>query len=78
MIKPAWDSFPVKAMTTRQFRAALKELDLSTASQRTARALGVSVRRCQGYVAGSAVPDPIARLLAMYQIHGLPPDVRGD
>jgi len=78
MTRPDWDSLPTEAMTTKQFHAALKRLGLSTASQRTAKALGVSVRRCQGYAAGAVVPNPIARLLAMYIVHGLPPDVVRD
>jgi hypothetical protein len=69
-----WASLPTTDMTTRQFLAALKKLGLSTASQRTARALGVSVRRCQSYAGGARVPDPVARLLAMYIVHGLPPE----
>lgn len=78
MAKQKWNDLPIEAMTPKQFHDALKKLGLTTASQRTALALGVSVRRCQGYAAGETVPDPVARLLAMYMTHGLPPDVRDE
>jgi hypothetical protein len=76
---PRWEDLTTRNMSTRQFLGALDELGLTTASQRTARAIGVSVRRCQRYAAGDAsVPNPIARILALYLTHGLPPDVRDD
>ncbi len=59
-------------MTTKQYLAALRKLDLTPASQATAAAIGLSVRRCQAIAAGAPVPGPVALLLAMYLEHGLP------
>lgn len=60
-------------MTTKQYLAALKKLDLTPAGQATAAALGLTVRQCQRIAAADCpVPEPIARLLAAYLRHGLP------
>jgi hypothetical protein len=62
-------------LTTKQYLAALKRLGLTPASKKTAQALGLSPRQCQRIAAGeSAVPGPVALLLAMYLAHGLPND----
>lgn len=60
-------------MTQKQYLAALKKLDLTIASKRTAHVLGLSVRQCQRFAAGeTAIPPTVERLLAMYLQHGLP------
>ncbi len=60
-------------MNTQQYLAAIKRLGLSTASKRTAAALGLSVRHLQRIAAGQAeLPAPAERLLAMYLVAGLP------
>lgn len=60
-------------MTKKQYLAALKRLQLTPAGQRTADVLGLSLRQCQRISAGkSPVPDPVAKLLAMYLQYGLP------
>jgi hypothetical protein len=60
-------------VTNAQYHKALKRLNLTPASQATARALGLSVRQCQRIAAGDAeVPVTVALLLAMYLVHGLP------
>jgi hypothetical protein len=71
---------PDEPMESAEYLAALTELGLTVASQRTAKALGVSnVRQSQRYASGDAViPASVARLLAMYIKHGLPNDVRDD
>jgi hypothetical protein len=71
------------SMTTEQYLAALRKLDASidpdvseritTASARTAQALGMSVRQCQRIGFGQVpVPEPVARLLRLYLEHGVP------
>lgn len=60
-------------MTTKQYLAALKKLDLTTSGKQTAAVLGLSVRQAQRIAAGdSRVPEPVARLLAMLLEHGIP------
>jgi hypothetical protein len=62
-----------KPMSESQFRGALKKLGLTVASQRTAAALGISIRQCQRLAVGEQpVPLPMERLLKMYVDHGLP------
>lgn len=57
-------------MTNEQYRQCLADLNLTPASQRTARALGVSVRQAQRFHAGFApIPEPIALLLRVYIDH---------
>jgi hypothetical protein len=54
----------------RRFKAALKGLGLTVASQRTARALGVGVRHVQRIAAGEQpVPRPLKLLLEVYRKH---------
>lgn len=61
-------------MTNRQYLSALKQLDLTPASQATAEALGLSLRQCQRIAAGdSAVPEPVAKLLRLMIALGLKP-----
>ena len=59
-------------MTTLQYLKALKRLDLTPAGKATAAALGWTVRQCQRYAAGQAVPQTVALLLRMYLAHGIP------
>jgi hypothetical protein len=62
-------------MGPKEYSAALKKLGLTTASQRTAKAIGHNVRQCQRFVSGDAVvPPSVARLLRMYLKFGLSPD----
>lgn len=62
-------------MTAKQYLKALEKLGLTTASQATARALGLSIRHCLRIAAGDApVPRTLELLLAMYLKHGLPDD----
>lgn len=64
-------------MTTKQYLAALKRLDLTPAGKATAAALGLSLRQCQRIAAGeSPVPTTVALLLAMYERHRLPIELR--
>jgi hypothetical protein len=59
-----------KKLGNRKFKAALKELGLTVASQRTAKVLGVGVRHCQRLAAGEqAVPRPVEILLEVYRKH---------
>jgi len=63
--------------TQKQYIALLRKLDLTVASQSTARVLGLSVRHCQRLAAGEAdLPLPVALLLAMYLRYGIPPEWR--
>ena len=63
----------VRTLTANQYLAALKKLGLTPASKRTAAALGLTVRQCQKYAAGTvAVPETVAKLIAMYLAHGIP------
>ena len=56
-----------KPLTARQFLAALDQLGLGVASQRTALLLGIGVRQCQRVAIGEQpVPRPVERLLQMY------------
>jgi len=58
-------------MNSREYKAALDELGLNIASQRTANLLGINIRQSQRYAAGHAnVPEPLARLLEMYIKYG--------
>jgi hypothetical protein len=51
-------------MTTKQYLAALKRLNLTTAGKATAEALGLSLRHCQRIAAGETeVPVPTAIIL---------------
>lgn len=59
-------------MTTKQYLAALKRLALTPSGKATAAALGLTVRQCQRYAAGDAVPRPVVLLIRMYLAHGLP------
>ena len=52
-------------MTTKQYLAALRRLDLTPAGKATAEALGLSLRQCQRIAAGAPVPGPVAKLLAL-------------
>jgi hypothetical protein len=62
-------------MDKDEYRRALKRLGLSTASKRTARYVGVSIRQGQGLASGERrVPRAVARLLFMYLRYGLPPE----
>ena len=64
-------------MTTKQYLAALKKLDLTPSGKATAAALGLSVRQCQRIACGAApVPEAVALLLAMYLEHGVPVTIR--
>ncbi len=69
----ATDRRPTPAMTAEQYRAALARLGLTHASKRTAQLLGIEVNTSQKYAAGDLdVSAPVARLLRMYERHGLP------
>jgi hypothetical protein len=62
-------------MTTEQYLRALKRLGLTTASKATAAILGLSIRQLIRISNGdSPVPEPVAKLLAMLQRHGIPKD----
>jgi hypothetical protein len=62
-------------MTTKQYLAALKSLGLTPSGKRTADVLGLSLRQVQRIAAGdSEVPGSVAKLIAAYQRHGLPPE----
>ena len=64
-------------MTPRQYLAALKELGLTVASQRTAKLLRINVRQSQRYASGhAAIPEPVEQLLQMYAKHGTDEVVR--
>lgn len=53
-------------MTTKQYLAALRKLDLKPAGKATAETLGLSLRQCQRIAAGAApVPGPVDRLLTL-------------
>lgn len=60
------------------YREALELLELTPASQRTAKAIGVmNVRRAQRFHrAETDIPDSVFRLLRMYLEHGLTADVQ--
>jgi hypothetical protein len=59
-------------MTTKHYLAALRSLGLTPSGKATAAALGLSLRQCQRIAAGVAeVPEPVAKLIAAYQRHGL-------
>lgn len=60
------------AMTKKQYLDALKKLGLTPAGKDTAQALGLSLRQCQRFAAGTPVPGPVAKLIAMYLEHGIP------
>jgi len=64
---------PKHAATAKIFRKALDDLGLTVASQRTATALGLSVRQCQRLATGEQpVPPPVNLLLEMHLKYGLP------
>lgn len=70
---PRADVLQWEQMTTRQYLAALRSLDLGPASKRTAAMLGLSLASIKRIAAGQQdVPPAVARLIAMYQRHGLP------
>jgi hypothetical protein len=59
-------------MTTKQYLAALKKLELTPAGKATASALGLSLRQCQRIAAGDVpVPGPVEKLLTLYLKHGI-------
>lgn len=59
-----------KPMSARQFKAALKALGLTVASQQTARLLGVGIRHNMRIAKGEKpVPRPVALLLKVYLQH---------
>lgn len=61
-----------KPMTTRKYLAALDQLGLTVAGQKTAKALGIGLRHCQRIAAGDTkVPAPVERLLKLYLKHGI-------
>jgi hypothetical protein len=60
-------------MTTKQYLAALHKLGLTPSGKATAEALGLSLRQCQRYAAGSPIPETLAKLIGMYLQHGLRP-----
>lgn len=61
------------SMNTAQYLKALRALDLTPSGKATAEALGLSVRQCQRLAAGETeIPVTVAKLLRMYQAHGLP------
>lgn len=60
-------------MTTKQYLAALKKLDLTPSGKATAAALGLSLRQCQRIASGeSSVPGAVALLIGMYLRFGIP------
>ncbi|MBT1509351.1 hypothetical protein KIP88_02455 [Bradyrhizobium sp. SRL28] len=61
-----------KPMSEKQFKAALKRLGLTVASQQTSRLLGVGIRHNMRIAKGEKpVPRPIELLLKMYLQHGV-------
>lgn len=50
-------------MNTAQYLETLDQLGLKPQSRAAAAALGVSVRQCQRYAHGEAIPQTIALLL---------------
>lgn len=53
-------------MNTNQYLTALRALDLTPSSKKTAEALGLGIRQCQRIAAGDArVPEPVAILLRL-------------
>lgn len=72
-MSPSADVLQWEQLTTRQYLTALRSLGLGPASKRTAHLLGLSLPSIQRIAAGRQdVPPSVARLLAMYQAHGLP------
>ena len=65
-----------RPMSTDQFRELLQRLKLAPSGQRTADALGLSVRQLQRIVSGkSPVPRPVALLAVAYtKLSGGVPD----
>jgi hypothetical protein len=64
-----------KPMSARAYKAALHELDLTVASKKTSKVLGLGVRQCMRMAHGKVkVPRPVELLLQMYRHHGLPAD----
>lgn len=59
-----------QAMTTKQFLAALRMLELTPYA--AAEPLGISLRQAHRYAAGAPVPPTVAKLLRLYLEHGLP------
>jgi hypothetical protein len=63
----------MECMRTDQFMELLGRLELGRASQRTAKAFGLSVRQLQQITGGRApVPRPVALLAIAYTKFGLP------
>jgi len=60
------------SMTKEQYLQSLTKLRLKPAARETARLLGKTVRHCQRYAKGSAVPETVAMLIRHYLEHGLP------
>lgn len=58
-------------MTTAQYLAALKRLNLSPHGIRTREALGLSARQLARLAAGGTVTATLELLLRMYLKHGL-------
>ena len=62
-----------KPMSARQFKAALDQLGLTVASQRTSRLLGLGIRHIMRVAKGEQpVTRPVELLVKMYLKHGLP------
>lgn len=56
-------------MTTEDYLATLKTLGLTPHAKATASMLGVTLRTAQNYAAGSPIPEPIAKLLALMTLN---------
>jgi hypothetical protein len=52
-------------MGTPDYLTALERLGLTPACRDTAETLGLSLRQCQRYASGHAIPGPLAKLLRM-------------
>lgn len=61
-------------MTKAQYRRALKQLGLTIAGKRTAKALGISPRQSQRYAAGEPISETVALLVRAYLRLGKLPD----
>jgi hypothetical protein len=59
-------------MTTSEYLAALRALNLSPYGKATCEALGMSPRAIARMAAGGTVTTTVALLLRMYLRHGLP------
>lgn len=64
-----------RTMTSEQYRKAVEKLGYTAYS--IAPVIGISKRQSFRLASGeSAVLEPIARLLAMFKLHGIPEDWR--